>query len=95
MIRRIVLPFAGVFAFAWPAMAQAPALDDPEGAIVEELVVVARDRGPAWWRVSDDDTTVYILALPDTGLIQINYVGGLLPPRLRFDIARRESVIDY
>ena len=52
-----------------PTLAHAaPPLDDPEGAIVEELVVVARDRGPAWWRVSDDDTTVYILALPDTGL---------------------------
>ncbi len=52
-----------------PAGAQpTPQLEDPEGAVVEELVVVARDRGPAWWRVSDDDTTVYILALPETNL---------------------------
>ena len=43
----------------------APELTDPEANVVEELVVVARERGPAWWRVSDDDTTVYILALPD------------------------------
>jgi hypothetical protein len=47
--------------------ASPPQLADPEANIVEEFVVVARDRGPAWWRVSDDDTTVYILALPDTG----------------------------
>ena len=50
------------------AAGQAPVLADPEANIVEELVVVARDKGPAWWRVSDDDTTVYILAMPDTGL---------------------------
>lgn len=57
------------------APATAAPLADPEASIVEELVVVARDRGPAWWRVSDDDTTVYILALPD----------GPLPPDLAWD----------
>ena len=49
-------------------LASPPVLADPEASVVEELVVVARDRGPAWWRVSDEDTTVYILALPDTQL---------------------------
>ncbi len=55
---------------AGPVAAQTgkPTLADPEGAVVEELVVTARVVGPAWWRVSDDDTTVYILALPDTFL---------------------------
>jgi len=55
---------------AGPVAGQAPspALADPEGNVVEELVVVARVVGPAWWRVSDDDTTVYILALPDSFL---------------------------
>jgi hypothetical protein len=38
---------------------------DPEGAIVSELVVQAREPGPAWWRVSDHDTTIYILGMPD------------------------------
>lgn len=48
-----------------PAAAQAPVpLDDPEGTLVEELVVNARLPGPAWWRVSDADTTVYILGTP-------------------------------
>ena len=64
--------WAAVFALgvAGPSVAQTPppVLPDPEGAVVEELVVVARVVGPAWWRVSDDDTTVYILALPDTPL---------------------------
>lgn len=62
-------------AFAGAARAQSPPLADPEAAVVEEYVVVARDAGPAWWRVSDDDTTVYILALPD----------GPLPAGLTWD----------
>jgi hypothetical protein len=28
-------------------------------------------------------------------LSQINYIGRMSPPRLRFDIARRRSVLDY
>lgn len=58
---------AAVTLAAGTAGAQAP-LADPEATVVEELVVVAAEAGPAWWRVSDDDTTVYILALPDSGL---------------------------
>jgi hypothetical protein len=62
------------------ALAAAPvqprrAIEDPEAAIVEELVVVARERGPAWWRVKDADTTVYILGTP----------GGRLPPGVAWD----------
>jgi uncharacterized protein YbaP (TraB family) len=40
-------------------------LSDPNAVLVEELVVVARDKGPPWWRVSDGDTTVYVLGAPD------------------------------
>ncbi len=67
---------------AWPLAGQAqprPALEDPEATIVEELVVVARERGPAWWRVSDGDTTVYILGAPSS-----------LPPGVAWD----RSVLD-
>lgn len=52
---------------AWPDAAQAPAdrmPDDPDATLVEELVVTARLPGPAWWRVSDGDTTVYVLGTP-------------------------------
>jgi hypothetical protein len=55
---------------AGPSMAQvdlSPALSpppDPDAVLVEELVVMARDKGPAWWRVSDADTTVYVLGAP-------------------------------
>jgi hypothetical protein len=65
---------------AAPADAQ-PQIADPEAHVVEELVVTARERGPAWWRVSDEDTTVYILALPDAGL----------PRNVKWDTARLEQ----
>lgn len=54
-------------ALSAPAQAQAPPArmaDDPDATLVEELVVTARLPGPAWWRVSDADTTVYILGTP-------------------------------
>ncbi|WP_243410675.1 TraB/GumN family protein [Caulobacter radicis] len=37
---------------------------DPNENLVEELVVNARLPGPAWWKVSDEDTTVYVLGAP-------------------------------
>ncbi len=37
---------------------------DPDATLVDELVVTARLPGPAWWRVSDGDTTVYVLGTP-------------------------------
>ena len=46
---------------AAPAGAQTP---DPDATLVEELVVTARLPGPAWWRVSDADTVVYVLGAP-------------------------------
>ncbi|MES2341331.1 MAG: TraB/GumN family protein [Pseudomonadota bacterium] len=46
---------------AAPAGAQTP---DPDATLVEELVVTGRLPGPAWWRVSDADTTVYVLGAP-------------------------------
>lgn len=52
---------------AAPASAQSPAAStaaDPDSVLLEELVVTARDPGPAWWRVKDADTTVYILGTP-------------------------------
>lgn len=57
---------AAVLLLAGPSVAQAPTSDpaDPDAVLVDELVVVARDKGPAWWRVSDGDTTVYVLGAP-------------------------------
>lgn len=52
---------------AWGQVPLAPAKpdpNDPDAVIVQELVVVARDKGPAWWTVSDGDTLVYVLGVP-------------------------------
>ncbi|WP_163232778.1 TraB/GumN family protein [Caulobacter rhizosphaerae] len=79
---------------AAPAHAQTapPALDDPEANVVEALVVAARLPGPAWWKIADGDTTLYMLgvlqALPrgqgwDTGVLDRRLDGAfavILPP---------------
>ena len=74
--KRLPLIAALALAAALPAAAQAPApaLDDPNAALVEELVVVGRLPGPAWWRVIDADTTVYVLGVP-----------SLAPKRMQWD----------
>lgn len=65
---------------AAPAAAQTPAappvVDDPDATLVEELVVRGRLPGPAWWRVTDADTTVYVLGVP-----------SLAPKRMEWDRA--------
>ena len=53
----------------------APGLpEDPGGAVVEELVVQAKEPGPAWWVVTDGDSTVYILGM-----------AGPIPPKSAWD----------
>jgi uncharacterized protein YbaP (TraB family) len=37
---------------------------DSQANLVEELIVNARLPGPAWWKVTDADTTVYVLGIP-------------------------------
>ncbi|MBI5940062.1 MAG: TraB/GumN family protein, partial [Caulobacterales bacterium] len=62
IIRIAALAAAMVLAFAGGAVAQ----EDPESTIVEALVVQAVEPGPAWWRVSDGDSIVYILGAPES-----------------------------
>ena len=63
---------------AAPTHAQTPAAADvdPDGTLVEELVVTGRLPGPAWWRVTDADTTVYVLGVP-----------SIAPKRMQWDRA--------
>lgn len=63
--------------------ARAQALDDPEATVVEALVVSAKLPGPAWWRITDADTTVYILGTP-----------GPLPKDLAWDRSVLERRLD-
>lgn len=45
--------------------ARAQVIDDPQANVVEALVVSAKLPGPAWWRVTDADTTIYVLGAPN------------------------------
>lgn len=47
---------------------------DSQANLVEELIVNARLPGPAWWKVSDGDTTVYVMGVP-----------AFVPQKLDFD----------
>lgn len=82
-----------------PPAASAQALDDPEANLVEELVVNAKLPGPAWWRISDGDTTIYMLgtlaSLPkgsswDTSVLDRRLQGAfalILPPQGRAGVS--------
>lgn len=74
---------------------QAPAQLDPEATLVEELVVSSSLGGPAFWKVTDGDTTISILGVP-AGLPKglrwderrlVNRLNGadalILPPKIR------------
>jgi uncharacterized protein YbaP (TraB family) len=71
-----------------PAQSPEPSpRDDPNAALVDELVVNAREAGPAWWRVSKGDATVFILGLPVAAPDNTAFDDTLL--RLRLDGANR------
>lgn len=81
MLKRLLTFIAAIGLCALPAAAQQPApapnpADDPDATLVEELVVRGRLPGPAWWRVEDADTTVYVLGVP-----------SLAPKRMQWDRA--------
>jgi uncharacterized protein YbaP (TraB family) len=64
--------------------AQAPAAkgDDPNAVLVEELVVNARQAGPAWWRVSKGDAVVFVLGVPGVAPEHASFDESLLRKRL-------------
>jgi hypothetical protein len=71
----MILAVAAGSAAAQPEAAPPAApLADPDAVLVEELVVVGRLPGPAWWTVADADTTVYVLGVP-----------SLAPKRMEWD----------
>ena len=72
---------------AAPAGAQVgpaqPLANDPDAVLLEELVVTARLRGPAWWTVSDGDTTVYVLGSPSIAPKRMVWDRGVFERRLK------------
>lgn len=65
---RLTALVCGLLLLATPLVGAAQTPDslpqDPDAVLVEELVVTAREIGPAWWRVSDGDSTVYVMGVP-------------------------------
>ena len=71
-----------VMATATAAVAAPPRPADPEGTVVGELVVTSKAGGPAWWRVSNATTTVYVLGVPATAPKGLKWSQTLLRRRL-------------
>ena len=78
-----------IAALAAPAMAQVPLTParpdprDPDAVILEELVVVARDKGPAWWTVTNGASTVYVLGVPSIAPKHMAWDRGVFDRRLK------------
>lgn len=76
-------------ALVGPAAAQAPLTparpdpNEPDAVILDELVVVARDKGPAWWTVSDGDSTVYVLGVPSIAPKHMQWDRAVFERRLK------------
>lgn len=78
------LKVAAALAFAlFAPLVHAQAVDDPEAAVLPELVVNAKQPGPAWWRVSDGDTTIYVLGVPDALPQGLTWDQSVLKRRLK------------
>ena len=98
MRRRMLCGLALTAALAAATSASAQVIDDPEANVVDALVVNAKLPGPAWWRISDGDTTIYLLgalrAMPegqgwDTGVLEHRLDGAfalITPPQGRAGI---------
>lgn len=52
-----------------------PTVAQDEGTVVQGLVVTALDHGPAWWKVTKGESTVFILGAPM----------GMMPQGLKWD----------
>ena len=89
-LRRGFALTALILALAAPAAAQpaapiAPARpdpNDPDAVILDELVVVARDKGPAWWTVSNGTSTVYVMGIPSIAPKHMQWDRGVFERRL-------------
>ena len=96
-IRRLVsiVALAAVLSAPTSAMTSSPSASETDPPVVEELIVTARLAGPAWWKVTRGDSTVYIMGLPmgptprnqawDRSVLQRRLTGAhvlILPPSL-------------
>lgn len=66
-----------------PAAPAAANPTDPDAVLVQELVVTARDKGPAWWTVSNGQSTVYVLGAPSIAPKRIAWDRTVFDRRLK------------
>jgi hypothetical protein len=62
ILRRVLCGLAAASMAA--GTVSAVASTDPESTVVDQLIVTARQPGPAWWRVSSPTSVVYVLGVP-------------------------------
>lgn len=62
---KVSLLAAMILIVASPAFSQMQQ-SDPEATVVKDVVVVAATEGPAWWKVSQGQSVVWIIGLPDS-----------------------------
>lgn len=55
---------------------------DSQANLVEALIVNARLPGPAWWKVSDGDTNVYVMGVPAFAPQKLDFDDSVLRRRL-------------
>lgn len=82
----------------WPLAAlpaTRPGPSDPEDVLVDELVVSSNLGGPAFWKVSDGDTVIYVMGVPsglpkgvtwDSRRLEMRMRGAsalILPPKIK------------
>ncbi len=80
-LRTMKLAIAGLAAAA--ALAAPAAAQAPDSVLIEELVVVAPVPGPAWWRVSDQDSEVYVMVAPSVAIAGHAWDRGALEKRMK------------
>ena len=71
-----------VAAAASPSLAQTPAAAPAEETVVEALVIRGKLPGPAWWRVTKGDSTVFVLGLPEALPKNLEWDQSVLTRRL-------------
>jgi len=64
------------------AVAAPPPDADPEAVVVSELVVQAKTVGPAWWRVTNGASTVWVIGAPSGLPKGVKWNNALLSARL-------------
>ncbi|CAN5240189.1 TraB/GumN family protein [soil metagenome] len=82
-IRSIALACLAAAAMVGQGFAQDSGQEGEEDQnLVAELVVKPSEPGPAWWRVSDADSRVYILIFPDTSIRDMPWDKTVLERRM-------------